>query len=294
MANLAAPTGSPVAPISPAVSGPPGSPVSRQYPMPPPISPMVPPVSPRPPAGPVAAGGTRIMPGVTPGAPTSGPPGSQHGARGSAGVPPPPSVNDTVYTYGGGGSAAPPMPPPIPIRPGGPPGGPAGGKSRNNLAILAVVLGVLVVLLCGGGAIWYFTKASGGGGNGATTTPTPATTTGAPPPSAELVNVPCDQLRGRQAGTVARYLQQRGFKVVTQQVTGGIPNQVTNVSPCGDQPKGSTITLQVVKSALGPGNPGFPSNGQSPPSGDQSPGGPGGPSPSCSSTVPGTNLCFPG
>ena len=309
MANLAVPTGpvapgSPVAPISPAVSGPPGppgSPVSRQYPMPPPISPMVPPgspVSPGLPTGPVAAGGTRIMPGVTPGGstPTSGPPGS-HGARGSAGVPPPPSASETMYTYGGGGVGAPPpppAPPPTPIRPGGPGRGAPAGGSRNSLAIIAVVLGVLVVLVCGGGAIWYFTKGSGGGdGNGATTTPTAGTTTGAPPPSAELVNVPCDQLRNRQLETVQRYLEQRGFKVVTQQVSGAIPNQVRNVSPCGGQPKGSTITLQVVKSALDPGNPGLPSNGQSPPFGNQSPDQTA-PSPSCSSTLPGTNLCLPG
>ncbi len=302
MANLAVPTGpgSPVAPVSPAVlsspPGPPGSPVSRQYPMPPPISPMVPPgspVSPGFPAGPVAAGGTRIMPGVTPGSPpTSGPPSSQHGARGAAGVPPPPSANDTAYTYGGGAPAAVPPPPPTPVRPGRPPGRPGGGGSgRNNLAIIAVVLGVLVVLLFGAGVIWFLTKASGSGGSG-TTTPTAGTTTGAPKPTGELVNVPCAQLRNRQLFVVQRNLEQRGFKVVTQQVTGAIPNNVTDVSPCGNQPKGSTITLKVVKSAI---DPGFPSNGGSPPGDGQSPGGPGGPStsPSCDNPVPGTNLCLP-
>jgi serine/threonine protein kinase len=307
MANLAAPTGpgSPVAPISPVSAGPPGppgSPVSRQYPMPPPISPMVPPgspVSPGLPPGPVAAGGTRIMPGVNPaGPPISGPPSSQHGARGAAGVPPPPSMNDTIYTYGGGGPAGvgapPPPPPPTPLRPGGPPGRPPAGKRRNNLVLIAVVLAVLVVLVFGGGIIWFLTKSSGtGDNNNGGTTPTNGTTTGAPQPTGELVNVPCDNLRNKQLFVVQRNLQQRGFKVVTQQVTGAIPNNVADISPCGDQPKGSTITLKVVKSAI---DPGFPSNGNSPPGGDQSPAGPGGPStsPSCDNPVPGTNLCLPG
>ena len=93
-----------------------------------------------------------------------------------------------------------------------------------------------------------------------------------------------------------RNLEQRGFRVVTQQVTGPIPNNVADISPCGQQPKGSTITLKVVKSAIDPGgNPGFPSNGNSQPGGDQSPGGPAGPSssPTCDNPVPGTNLCLP-
>src|SRR5436305_1046 len=53
---------------------------------------------PAPPTGPVAPGGTRIMPGVTPvgAAPAAA---AGQGARGSAGVPPPPAANQTSYTY---------------------------------------------------------------------------------------------------------------------------------------------------------------------------------------------------
>jgi len=199
-----------------------------------------------------------------------------------------------MYTYGVGGAgvgAAPP-PPPTPLRPGGPPGRPPAGKGSNNLVIVAVVLAVLVVLVFGGGVIWFLTKGSGDGGNNGGTTPTAGTTTTAPKPTGELVNVPCDNLRNKQLFVVQRNLEQRGFKVVTQQVTGPIPNNVADISPCGDQPKGSTITLKVVKSAIDPGK-GFPSNGNSPPDGDQSPGGPS-TSPSCDNPVPGTNLCLPG
>src|SRR5262249_21388825 len=129
-----------------------------------------------------------------------------------------------------------------------------------------------------------------GGGN---PTPTAGTTTGALPPTAELVDVRCDNLRNKQLFVVQRNLEQRGFKVITQQVTGAIPNNVADISPCGAQPKGSTITLRVVKSAIDPGN-GFPTNDNSSPGGDQSPGGPAGPSPSCDNPVPNTNLCLPG
>jgi hypothetical protein len=198
-----------------------------------------------------------------------------------------------MYTYGaGGGLGAPPPPPPTPLRPAGPPGRPPAGKGRNNLVIIAVVLAVLVVLVFGGGVIWFLTKGSGDGGGNGTATPTADTTTGAPKPTGELVNVPCDSLRNKQLFVVKRNLEQRGFKVVTQQVQGAIPNNVADVSPCGQQPKGSTITLKVVKSAI---DPGFPSNGGSPPGGDQSPAGPAGPStsPSCDNPVPGTNLCLP-
>jgi serine/threonine-protein kinase len=267
--------GSPVAPVSPAVSGPPGSPISpasQQHAVLPPGSPVAPPRSPAaasgsapvsPPfaTGPVAAGGTRIMPGgMGPGGPTSGPPASgSHAARGSAGVAPPPSANETSYTYLG---QPPVSPPPGPPGGSGILGGSGGGSSRTGLVLTAVILGVLVVLVFGGVGIWYLTRDSASTGN----TPGPGTTAGASPTvSVDTKPIPCNDLKNRPVNTVKRLLEQNGFKVQVEEVEGKVPGQVVDITPCGPQPVGSTITVKVVKSAAGPG--GNPSTGPSCPPG---------------------------
>jgi serine/threonine-protein kinase len=264
--------GSPVAPVSPAVSGPPVSPASYQHAAVPPGSPVVPPgspvvppgspvgpprspavagspsVSPPLPTGPVAAGGTRIMPGgLVPGGPTSGAPTSGgHAARGSAGVPPPPSATDTSYTYLG----QPPVPPPVAPPGGRSPLGGGGGNSRTGLVLVAVILGVLVLLVGGGLGVWFLTRDSTPTGN----TPTNNTSAGgSPTPSVDVKSIPCNDLKNKPIGTVRRQLEQNGYVVKTEEVEGQVPGQVVDVTPCGPQPVGSTITVKVVRSARGPG-----------------------------------------
>jgi serine/threonine protein kinase len=276
--------GSPVAPISPASSA---GPVSPPFSGPPGV-----PMSPA--SGPIGSAGTRIMPGAGLSGPVSGPPGNPNAGR--AGVPPPPSRTDTMYTYGGATDFGSPPPP----RPGGPPppaGRPGGGgaaKGRNNLALAAVALAVLVVLVIGGLAVYMVTSGDDKDNPGAGSTPTAAGTTGGQTQNSKSVNVPCDQLRNRQLPAVRKALENLGFKVETKTVEGSIPNQVKEISPCGAQPEGSTITLSVVGNLRG-NTPGFPSRSAPGFPGDQpsASSGNAGPtaSPSCAKTFPGTDIC---
>jgi eukaryotic-like serine/threonine-protein kinase len=282
--------GSPIAPVSP---------VSGGYPVPP-VSPAATSGAPMSPAtGGLSAGGTRIMPGAAgrPPGQASGPPGNAHAARGAAGVPPPPSRTDTIYnTYGGAGGGGGLAAPPAPSRPGGGPG--SGRPKRNqNLVVTAVVLGVLVVLLCGGVGIYLLNKHDKPDTPGSTATSNPPTT-------AANVDVPCNKLTGQQLDKVRAYLEGEHLTVTTNQVQGAIPNKVTKISPCGSVPVGSTITLNVVKSAGLPTGlptlPGFPepdnSGSISPPKSpsarpgnSQQPGGGASASPSCK--IPDAPIC---
>jgi hypothetical protein len=273
--------GSPVAPISPASSG---GPVSGMPFSGPPGVPM------SPASGPVGAGGTRVMPGAGGAGPVSGAPGNPNAGR--AGVPPPPSRTDTMYTYGAADLGASPPPPVRP--PARQPGGAAGGgraKGRNNLALIAVALGVLVVLVFGGIGAYVLTR--GDGDKPDAGTPTASAATGGPTQANTTANVACSRLRGKQLKDVRAELEGLGFTVKTRTVVGAIPNEVREISPCGEQPQGATITLSIVGS-LRNNTPGFPSGRPSFPNNKPSePSGNGGPSasPSCSGSVPGTDIC---
>jgi eukaryotic-like serine/threonine-protein kinase len=259
------PISPPLPPMSPVsgMSGPPGSPVSAQYPGMSPVSPAGSPFSP-PATGPVSAGGTRIMPGAVAG--PHPPTGPTHSARGAAGVAPPPPPSDTGYTF------VAPQPRPAPRSSGG---------NRNVLMLAAVVLGVLVVLVCGGAGVWYLTSDDRPGGNPGSTPGGAATTQGQSTAPVDTKDIPCDKLRNRPLSVVKKNLEDNRFKVNVEYVEGAIPNQVVDVSPCGRQPVGSTITVKVVKSALPPD--------RNTPSRDPAPSGP---TASCVSPVPGTNLCL--
>jgi serine/threonine-protein kinase len=299
MANLMAgppptmgPPGSPVVPISPVATG---GPVSAAPYSGPPGVPM------SPASGPLGAGGTRIMPGATgqPG-PVSGPGGNPHAGR--AGVPPPPSRTDTMYAYGTGSDlGAPPPAPPRPIaRPAGGPGGRPPAKGRNNLVLVAAALGVLVLLVFGGIGIYLLTSSDSKGDPVAGNSPSAvvATTGGGQTQSATKVNVPCTRLRFRPFNTVRSQLEELGFKVQPKTVTGFPDNQVSDVSPCGLQPQGSTITVSVGGNAGG-NTPGAPTATSQPddqpslPNNGNGNGNGGGPStsPSCAQTIPGTDFC---
>jgi serine/threonine-protein kinase len=243
-------------PVSPGFSGPPGSPVAM------PGSPVVPRMSPAfgsPVSGPPtsSAGGTRIMPGAVPagyGA-TGAQPG--HAARGAAGVPPPPPRGDTSYMDLGNFPPGPPLP--------GPQSGGSGGSGkRGGLLPVFIVLGVIVALLLVGGIVYALQ--SGGGKPGANTTPT-AGTGGQPTPTASVRshNIDCTIMKRLSEATAKRQLENANFKVVEVPVSGDIPGRITDVSPCGRQPEGTTITLKVVKNFDGslPGNGGTPSAGAS-------------------------------
>jgi serine/threonine protein kinase len=258
-------SGAPAGPVSgPPTSGPPGSPTSgapASMPFspapaaaaaagPPPMGP--PPVGPPPPTGAMGPGATRVMPGATgpgPGpGPTSGAPAAQPGGfvRGTAGVPPPPSVHDTAYTYapaGGGGFPPGPYRPPAP---GGAPGQPDPGR-RNQVILYAVLAVVLVLVVCGGGT-WFLLSHKG-----PTASPrqSPGTTAAPPPPPAPTsaagdgVPIPCDKLKGQDFNDVDRQLRIRnGFRVKRVDQPGGQRNQVVDVEPC-QAPRGSEITVTV-------------------------------------------------
>jgi serine/threonine-protein kinase len=222
--------------------------------------------APPPPTGPVAPGGTRIMPGLTPSSP-AGPPRATSGAgtgaaagaaRGTAGVPPPPTPNQTGYTYVGG--------PPTGYAggPGGPVPAPTGsGGRRTGLILVAALLGVLALLVCGGGGVYLLTRTNDSPkpsaqpnppAAGGTSSPTPKSTgtTGSPSPHGALVRIPCAELRTKTFTQVDRELKENGFLVKKVERPGGREGDVLDVQPCEAQ-RGSEITVTVAAGKGGPG-----------------------------------------
>jgi serine/threonine-protein kinase len=239
------PTNLPRSPLA-AAAGPsappgPGAPVAAGPGAPVPAGPGA------PPTGPMAPGGTRIMPGgpvpvaAASGSPADPPPPGAF-ARGAAGVPPPPPVADTANTYAASGGRFPTGPhrPPVPT-----PARPGGGN-RNRIILYATLAVVLVVAVCGGGT-WFLLTRNGGK---AAPQPTTATTVAPQPPgpapttAAEGVTIPCDELKGQDFATVDRLLRRNRFAVKRVDQPGGTPEQVVDVEPC-QAPRGSQITVTV-------------------------------------------------
>jgi len=234
-------------------SGPParpgsGAPVSGLPTSGPPVSaPSGPVPVPAPPTGPVAPGGTRIMPGVTPvgAAPAAA---AGQGARGSAGVPPPPAANQTSYTY-----LAPAVEP-----------APATGGRRTGLLLTAGLLGVLLLLLCGGGGLFLLSHSSKSGKPNpappvaaGTTGPAPASTTASPSPHGDLLRIPCASLRKETFAQADKELKDHGFLVRKVERRGGREGDVIDVQPC-EARAGSEITVTVATGRPGPGGTGVP------------------------------------
>jgi hypothetical protein len=180
------------------------------------------------------------------------PPGPGHYARGAAGVPPPPSrPSDTGYTYVGTG----------PIQPGQtnpqhPGGGPSAPRDAKRIGLIALIAGAgaLLLILCVGGGVLLVNNL---GNNNQPQKPTTPASSAAP---VALETVDCEHLRNQPLADVRNHVEGKdGFKVeVTEVDQGGRANTVIDVSPCGEQPKGSTVRLTVTtgKGRGGGGDPG--------------------------------------
>jgi serine/threonine-protein kinase len=229
-----------------------------------------------PPSGPpgdVAAGGTRVMPAgampTGPAGPGGPPPAPGQFARGAAGVPPPPQrESDTGYTY----AQTSMVPPGGPGAPGAAPAAPANPK-RTGLFALIAGIGALVLILCVGGGVFLVNNLGNDdkppSNNGGATTA---------PPTGPVEKVDCDDLKGKRIADVRNHLEKTdGFKVKEVEVASSErAGTVVDVQPCGDQPKGSEVTVSV-------------SNGRG--EGDGGPSG--GPNPSCGGGFPFGTRCPP-
>jgi hypothetical protein len=211
------------------------------------------------PTGPVApAGGQPAGPGQF--------------ARGAAGVPPPPQRDsDTGYTYAHT-SVVPPGGQPSP---GGAPGAPAapGRNRRTGMIALAAGIGALVLILCIGGGIFLVNRL---GDDDKKPTAGNGTPTSAPAPG-ETEFVDCDDLKGKPIASVRNHLEKTdGFTVKETEVDDAArPGTVVDVSPCGDQPKGSEVEVKVSTGRRGNG------------------GASGGPNATCTNGFPFGNQCPP-
>jgi eukaryotic-like serine/threonine-protein kinase len=200
-----------------------------------------------PPGGPVSAGGTRVLPTPDgqPGPPVAGgpPPPPGQFARGAAGVPPPPDRgSDTGYTYAGTGLVQPGQP-----HPGA--GTPPAPRDRNRTRLFALLAGAgaLILILCIGGGVVLVNNLSDDKKKDPVT---PATSNS--PVARETVD--CDGMKNQPLPGVRRHLEETdGFKVEVVEVdAGGRRDTVVDVSPCGEQPKGSTVKVTVTTGKRGP------------------------------------------
>jgi serine/threonine-protein kinase len=209
------------------------------------------------PMGPVS-GGTRVMPAYPTGgvSPTSGArpvsgqpagPASPGGYnRGAASVPlPPPRRQDTGYFTG-----------PTPVATKAP-----DDDSRRRLILLGILAALVTVLVIGGIGAWVLlgNKDSTGtpaGTGGSSQTGGGQQGGGGNTAGTQTANVDCAGLVGGNADDVQGNLEQQGFHVSRTNRSGGKTNRVTSVSPCGNQPKGTTVTLTVTTGSGGNSGPG--------------------------------------
>jgi hypothetical protein len=154
--------------------------------------------------------------------------------------------------------------------PGG--GGGGGAGNRRKPGVIAAIAGAaaLLLILCIGGGVFLVNNL--GGDDKPDDKPT-ATATGAAP-TGETETVDCDGMRGKQFAGVRNHLESvDGFKVKQTDVADNSPRgTVVEVSPCGEQPKGSEIEVKVSTGRSGGGG------GQS-----------GGPDPTCTGGFPFNN-----
>ncbi len=237
-ASVSLSSGSPI-PVSPATGqtspGPVGTPISGV--------PTSPAAGHRPPAP--VAGGTRVMPPYSPGAAGTGATAGGYN-RGAASVPVAPSRrSDTGYFT------------PTASTPS------TNQSSRRGLVIAGVVVGLAVLLvLTTLGTLALMNKHNTPPNN----SPNAATSQqngGAPPastpsPAAQLVDLQCNALKGRDAQYVKEKLQAQGFNVVdATQTAGGKKGRVADISPC-QAVRGATIAVSVYAgrgdSGESPGN----------------------------------------
>jgi hypothetical protein len=146
---------------------------------------------------------------------------------------------------------------------------PRGGNSRRGLVIAGVLVGLVALLVIGGIGAWALLgnhKSIGntpGGSGGVTTTQSGAGQTGGQT-NADLVDLQCNSLVGKNVQPVEKQLVQQGFTVKRVSRAGGHKGRVVAVSPCPTAPRGSEVTLVVATGADGGDNPtGGPSSAPS-------------------------------
>jgi hypothetical protein len=114
----------------------------------------------------------------------------------------------------------------------------------GGLVVLVVLAGVLAVLQHVTG-----TSANGPAAGSSAATSAPSSTSAAPAStSPATVNLVAATLVGRKATDVQKQLQTQGFRVTMQPVTTSTtaPGLVTNVTPAGELPPGSAVTVSYA------------------------------------------------
>jgi hypothetical protein len=144
---------------------------------------------------------------------------------------------------------------------GGGPGGGASNQRNPRLIALIAGIGALVLVLCVGGGVVLANFLSDD--DKPTGNPTATSTTSAAPTGpTELVD--CEGMRGKPFTGVRNHLENvDGFRVKETPVDDSSrAGTVVDVSPCGQQPKGSEIEVKVSNGKGTAG--GGPSGGTNP------------------------------
>ena len=216
----------------------------------------------RPTSGaPTTGAGTRVMTGGMP------QPGGPY-VRGAAAVPSGPPTTGSPYRYGepsgptriGGPGAAPPG------------GGPPDGRRGGNVGLWILLAILIILLVCLGGS-WLVYQSHNSGGLGVGTVPSQTPTyepTAAEPtytrparstptknePTVKAHDVGCDDLQGQDVDDAKHQLKDDHYdvRVVTDQ-PGGHKGRVAFISPCGEQPEGTEVTLRVFTGKGGDATP---------------------------------------
>jgi hypothetical protein len=125
--------------------------------------------------------------------------------------------------------------------------------STGRAVLIGVLVGLFILLLIAAGLVAYRLASQHNQSSGArdpgsvpATTGAPATATGTSGGGAQLVNIDCGKLRGKQYATVWKSLTDEGFQVERNNVTGtNRPlGEVVDLSTCRAR-RGDTITLSV-------------------------------------------------
>jgi serine/threonine-protein kinase len=221
------PGGTPISVPPAPTSGTPGRPVSGAPTSPGPVPLPVP-------ASPAPVGPTRMMSGPASAAPAGGLPRRPASAPPASPARPPVSPGGYVR---GAASVVPPRPPEQTSYGYFPPTGQTGGQHpprRTGLLILAIVVATLAILVCAG-IIGYVARQAGIGASGTGRNPTG---------EANLVWLPCEELKRENPGRAKSLLEGRGFGVRFEASPGGKANQIHDIAPCQAAP-GTEITIVV-------------------------------------------------
>ncbi|GII22208.1 serine/threonine-protein kinase [Planosporangium mesophilum] len=214
-------------------------------------------------SGPATPAGTRVMPGAAyPATGAMSAPAQRQGqyVRGAAAVPgPAPAAADYTYADTYGGSS-----------PSTAPAGDRTSAGKKSVAPWAVLAVVIVLLFCVGGGWLLLQNKSANDPTAAP--PSPVASSKAPSPTAKpkpkqstpvaatatkkTPVIECAKLVGKDADDVKSSLEDSNYTVkIDNDRPGGRKGTVASVSPCGQQPEETEVTLHVFtgKDAKTPG-----------------------------------------